>query len=69
MQETPKEKQNWLVFAQMGFQMAITIAAGVYIGQWIDNYMSNKNPIATVILSLTSIGVSLYNVIRQIPKI
>ena len=69
MQETPKDKQNWLIFAQMGVQMAVTIGAGVYIGQWIDGKMANSNPIATVILSLSSIAVSLYNVIRQIPKI
>lgn len=68
MQESPKDKQNWLVFTQIGLQMALTIGLGTWAGYWIDGKMANKNPIATLVLSLLSIGVSLYNVIRQIPK-
>jgi len=49
--------------------MALTIGLGTWAGYWIDGKMANKNPIATLILSLLSIGISLYNVIRQIPKI
>ncbi len=68
MKETPKNKENLLIFAQMGIQMALTIGLGTWAGYWLDGRMANKNPIATVILSLLSIGVSLYNVIRQLPK-
>ncbi len=68
MQETPKNKENWLIFAQMGIQMALTIGLGTWAGYWLDGQMANKNPIATVVLSLLSIAVSLYNVIRQLPK-
>lgn len=68
MQETPKNKENWLVFVQMGLQMALTIGLGTWAGYWLDGRMANKNPIATIILSLLAIGVSLYNVIRQLPK-
>jgi F0F1-type ATP synthase assembly protein I len=69
MQESPKDKQNWFIFTQIGLQMALTIGLGTWAGYWIDGKMANKNPIATLILSLLSIGISLYNVIRQIPKI
>ncbi len=68
MQKPPKDKQNWLVFTQIGLQMTLTIGLGTWVGYWLDGKMANKNPIATLILSLLSIGVSLYNVIRQIPK-
>jgi F0F1-type ATP synthase assembly protein I len=68
MQESPKDQQNWLVFIQIGLQMALTIALGTWAGYWIDGKMANKNPIATLVLSLLSIGLALFNVIRQIPK-
>jgi F0F1-type ATP synthase assembly protein I len=48
--------------------MALTIGLGTWVGYWIDGRMTNKSPIATVVLSLLSIGLSLYHVIRQIPK-
>jgi len=68
MEEYPKDKQNWLVFTQIGLQMALTIGLGIWAGYWIDGKMANRNPIATLVLSLLSIGVSLFNVFRQIPK-
>jgi len=68
MQASPKDKQNWLILTQIGLQMTLTIGLGTWAGYWIDGKMSNKNPIATLVLSLLSIGLSLYNVIRQIPK-
>ncbi len=65
---TMKDKQNWVVFTQIGLQMALTIGLGTWVGYWIDGKMTNKNPIATLVLSLLSIGTALYNVIRQLPK-
>lgn len=63
-----KDKQNWLIFTQIGLQMALTIGLGTWAGYWLDGKMTNKNPIATLVLSLLSIGIALYNVIRQLPK-
>ena len=59
-----KEKQNWLVFTQIGLQMALTIGLGTWAGYWIDGKMANKNPIAmgakiSVIMSSTFIHSSL----------
>ncbi len=66
--ETPKKKQNknWLIFTQIGVQMTTTIVLGTYIGYRLDNYYINKNPIYTLVCSLTFIGIALYQVIRQI---
>jgi ATP synthase protein I len=58
----------WVKFTQMGLQMALTIGLFTYLGYWLDGKLGNKNPIFTLILSLLSIGVALYNVIRQLPK-
>lgn len=58
----------WVKFTQMGMQMALTIGLLTWAGYWLDGKMENKNPIMTIIFSLGSIAISLYNVIRQLPK-
>lgn len=58
----------WVKFTQMGMQMALTIGLLTWAGNWLDGKMENKNPIMTLIFSLGSIAISLYNVIRQLPK-
>lgn len=58
----------WVKFIQMGMQMALTIGLLTWAGYWLDGKMENKNPIMTLIFSLGSIAISLYNVIRQLPK-
>ncbi len=58
----------WVKFTQMGMQMALTIGLLTWAGYWLDGKMENKNPIMTLIFSLGSIAISLYNVIRQLPK-
>ncbi len=59
---------NFAKFSQIGFQMAATIGAGAYIGHFIDGKMEGKIPIFTIIFSLSAIGISLYIVIKQLPK-
>ncbi|PLK44278.1 AtpZ/AtpI family protein [Emticicia sp. TH156] len=61
-------RRTWLKFTQIGLQMIITIGLGTWFGYWLDTRSDSKTPVYTLILSLTSIGVSLYNVIRQLPK-
>ncbi|MCU0326004.1 MAG: AtpZ/AtpI family protein [Spirosomaceae bacterium] len=66
-----KKAQNWVVYSQIGIQMAATIGLGTWLGYWLDGKFEkfeNKVPAMTIILSLLSIGVSMYNVIRQLPK-
>jgi F0F1-type ATP synthase assembly protein I len=68
VKKEPENNNSWLVFTQIGLQMALTIGLGTWAGYWLDGKMLNKNPMMTLIFSLSSIGISLYNVIRQIPK-
>jgi ATP synthase protein I len=63
-----KKVQNWAKFSQIGIQMAVTIGLGTWFGYWLDGKMGNQKPILTIILSLFSIGVAMFNVIRQLPK-
>jgi ATP synthase protein I len=63
-----KQVSAWAKFSQMGIQMLATIGLGTWLGYWLDGKFAMKNPIFTVILSLTSIAAALYNIIRQLPK-
>jgi len=53
----------------MGFQMIATIGLGVYGGIKLDEKFPNKYKAFTLICSLTSIGVALYLVIKQVNKV
>lgn len=55
-------------YSSIAFQMLGTIGLGVWGGMKLDEWQGNENPIWTIILSLTSIGASLYLFIRQLPK-
>lgn len=66
--DSPKDKNNWMIYTNIGFQMAATICLGVWLGVWLDEKKANDFPIFTLILSLLAIFVSIYNVIRQLPK-
>ena len=53
-------------FSGIGFQMIAIIGLGVYFGVKLDEKIPNKYKLFTIILSLSSIGIALYNVIRQV---
>ena len=68
---TLKKKQpnkKWLVFLNIPFQMGIIIGIGVFLGQYLDDKFQT-DPIFIIVLSLTSIGISLYNIMRQLKYI
>lgn len=70
--KTNKEKQNkspekvWVEFSQIGIQMAISIAAGVYLGVWLDEKYPNKYKAFSIICSLVAVFASLYLVIKKV---
>ena len=64
----PSQKNN-LKFSSLGFQMAITIGLGAWLGNYLDNRYENEKPIYTIIIILLSIAISFYNLIREVKKI
>ncbi len=66
MQKPKKKQKNWVVFSQIGLQMTITIVLGTYVGYRLDGYYTSKQPVFTLIFSLTFIGLALYQVIKQV---
>jgi F0F1-type ATP synthase assembly protein I len=49
--------------------MGIVIAAGIYLGVWLDEKYTNTYSLFTVICSLLSVFISLFLVIKQVQKI
>ncbi len=47
-------------------QMIVTIVAGTFLGRYIDQKTQMRFPLATVIGSLGSIGISLYRVFKSL---
>lgn len=68
LKDTTDKATSYVRYSGMAFQMLASIGLGVWAGLKLDEWQGNENPIWTVVLSLTSIGASLYLFIRQLPK-
>jgi hypothetical protein len=67
-EEASQQASTFIKYSGIGFQMLATIGLGVWGGLKLDEWQDNKNPIWTIVLSLTAIGASLYLFIRGLPK-
>lgn len=68
----PNENQKnnkWLVFINIPIQMGVIIFLFSYFGIWLDEKYSNGGSLWTIILSLFSVFLALYNVIRQVKNL
>ncbi len=67
----PPEKNSpnkWVVFMNIPFQMGIIIFAFTYLGMWLDEKYTDSS-VFTIVLSLVSVFIALFNVIRQVKNI
>ncbi len=53
-------KKDVARFLAIGAQIAGTLAAGVLIGHWLDQYLSNEKPVMTLILGLLFSFAAIY---------
>ena len=70
--KTPNKNNfnKWLVFMGIPFQMGIVIFLFTYFGMWLDEkYSEGSSSLYTIIFSLLSVFIALYNVIRQVKNI
>lgn len=63
------QRNKYLVFANVGFQMAIIIAGGVFLGIWLDEKFPNKFSAYTISISLLGVFIALFQVIRSVKNI
>lgn len=67
--KTSKKPNNkWVVMMNIPFQMGAIIFAFTYLGIWLDKKYT-QTTIFTIILSLFSVFIALYNVIRQVKNL
>jgi F0F1-type ATP synthase assembly protein I len=60
--------QPYQRFIGAAFQMLVTILLGVWLGQYLDGYFGLQQPWCTIGFSLGSIAISLYALIKSLPK-
>lgn len=61
-----KQLNLYIKYSSLSAQMTAIIAAGAFFGKYLDNKLSSETPIYTIILSLTSIFLALYYVLKKI---
>lgn len=71
MEKEPNNKSNnkWLALINIPIQMGVIIFLFSYLGIWLDKKYSNGGSLWTIILSLFSVFLALYNVIRQVKNL
>lgn len=66
--QSPKPLNAYAKYSSLGIQMAVIIGGGCYGGYKLDEYYKNTNSVFTIILSLLSIGLAMYVVLKDIIK-
>ncbi len=64
--KTNKQLSAYAKYSGMVVQMAVIIGAGTYGGILLDEKYKKEFPLFTLILSLLSVFISLYVVIKQV---
>ncbi|HEU4496045.1 MAG TPA: AtpZ/AtpI family protein [Flavobacterium sp.] len=68
-EQKKKLPNKWLSMINIPFQMGIIIFGFTYAGMWLDERYPNKFSVWTIVLCLFSVGLALYNVIRQVKNL
>lgn len=55
-------------YSGLGVQMAVIIGGGCYGGYKLDEYYKNETPVFTIVLSLVSIAIAMYIVLKDLIK-
>ena len=68
----PEKKQpnnKWMALINIPFQMGVIIAAGVFLGIWLDGKYNKEESLFTIVCSLLSVFIALYNVMQQVKNL
>jgi len=58
---------NYARYSNIGMQMLVIIVAGVWGGVELDKWL-NTTPVLTVVLSLLSVSLAIYSVVKNLLK-
>ncbi len=71
MKQDSKQKNhlnNYAKYSGIAFQMLAIILIGVYGGIKLDQWLNLKFPVFTVVLSIGSVALAIYSVIKEFLK-
>ncbi|MGV6860555.1 MAG: AtpZ/AtpI family protein [Putridiphycobacter sp.] len=60
------KKSAYLKYSSLGFQMAITIGLGAWLGTYLDDKYKTETPVYTIVCILVSIAIALYQIIKEV---
>lgn len=63
--DAKKKLNTYARYSGIGFQMAITIGIGIWLGMYLDRRMNNDTPYMTALCALVFMGLSMYSIIRN----
>ncbi len=66
--ENEKPFNAYAKYSGLGLQMGLIIGGGSYGGFKLDEHYANKTPVFTIILSLLSIALSMYILLKDFIK-
>ena len=61
-------QNKFLRFSTVGVQMAVLIYLGAELGKYLDAKYTSESNLFTAICVLFSVGLSMYQLIRALPK-
>lgn len=61
--------KNYVRYSGIAFQMGATIFLGAYFGKWLDVKYPMDKKWFTILFTLLSVALSLYNTLKQVNKI
>ncbi|KIC01664.1 F0F1-ATPase subunit [Flavobacterium sp. JRM] len=64
-----KKEKSWIALINIPIQMGVIIFLFSYLGIWLDEKYSNGGSLWTIVLSLFSVFLALYNVLRQVKNL
>ena len=63
-----KPLDSYAKYSSLAIQMGVIIGGGCYGGYKLDEYFHNTTPIFTIILSLVSIAIAMYLILKDFIK-
>ncbi|MCB4798352.1 AtpZ/AtpI family protein [Neotamlana laminarinivorans] len=68
-QKPEKQYSKYIRFTTMAIQMGATIYLGSLLGEWLDVKFNNTNQLYYKIVTLLSVFIAMYAVIKQVLNI
>ena len=60
--------KDYAKYSSLAIQMGVVIGGGCYGGYKLDEYFKNETPVFTIILSLVSIAIAMYLILKDLIK-